>query len=279
MQTSERSMLLAVGSIARHQLTTKKAAWYLEELSMNTMVTTLLSAASAIIVAAPILDAGIRSAAAQEAVIPTSPPVGTFYGDFNHDGRFDLLFQDVDNRFWLSLSNGNGFDDKKEVLKHGGPFNPAGTHVADLNGMGAPTFSFQGVDNRFWLSLSNCDGTFHNTWNGDQENLKHGGPFNPTGAHIADFNGDGRADVLFEAWTTAFGYPFRTATVHPQYVEWGPGKSEARGSLRSSWRSHRGLQRRWSRRCSLSGRGRPLWLSLSNGDGTFHNTWNGDQKI
>jgi len=99
-----------------------------------------------------------------------------------------------------------------ENLKHGGPFNPTGAHIADFNGDGRADVLFQGVDNRFWLSLSNGDGTFHNTWKGDQENLKHGGPFNPAGAHIADFNGDGRADVLFQGVDNRFWLSFRMAT-------------------------------------------------------------------
>jgi len=70
MQTSERSMLLAVGSIARHQLTTKGGLVSGGAFN-DTMVTTLLSAASAIIVAAPILTQASERCGTG-AVIPTS---------------------------------------------------------------------------------------------------------------------------------------------------------------------------------------------------------------
>jgi FG-GAP-like repeat len=82
-----------------------------------------------------------------------SKPVGTLLIDVNGDGKADLLFQGVDNRFWLSLSTGNGFADPKFVLEHYGPFEPRGTHYADVNGDGMADIIYQTVDNVFWLCL------------------------------------------------------------------------------------------------------------------------------
>jgi hypothetical protein len=42
--------------------------------------------------------------------------------------------------------------------------------------------------------------------------LKHGGPFNPAGAHIADVNGDGRADVLMQGVDNSFWLSLSTGS-------------------------------------------------------------------
>ena len=81
-------------------------------------------------------------------------PGQTGYADVDGDGKVDMIFQGVDNRFWLSLSTGDGFAPAQLVMGHGGPFAPGLTGYADVNAMAKADMIFQGVDTRFWLSLS-----------------------------------------------------------------------------------------------------------------------------
>jgi hypothetical protein len=127
--------------------------------------------------------------------------------DVNGDGRADVLTQDLDNRFWLSLMTTSGYSTPVEVLRHGGAYNPDGAHVADVNGDGRADILFQGFDNSFWLSLSTGTG-----YTAPTHVLQHGGAFNAEGVHIADVSGDGRADVLMQGFDNVFWLSLSTGT-------------------------------------------------------------------
>jgi len=128
-------------------------------------------------------------------------------GDFNGDGRADVLMQDLTNKFWLSLSTTSGYLLPTPVLQHGGSYNPDGAHIADVDGDGRADLLMQGFDNAFWLSLSTGAG-----FTAPVKVLQHGGAFNPAGAHIADVNGDGRADVLMQGFDNSFWLSLSTGT-------------------------------------------------------------------
>src|ERR1051325_570433 len=44
------------------------------------------------------------------------------YADLNGDGKADLIFQGLDNRFWVSLSSGTGFTTPALWVLQGGSF-------------------------------------------------------------------------------------------------------------------------------------------------------------
>jgi hypothetical protein len=124
---------------------------------------------------------------------------GQHITDVNGDRRSDILFQGINNTFYLARSSGAGFSSPTAVLWHGGAFNWDGVHLADVNGDGATDVVFQGFDNSFWLSLWTGSG-----YSSPSRVLQHGGPFNPQGAHLTDVNGDGRADVLMQGFDNSF---------------------------------------------------------------------------
>jgi hypothetical protein len=75
------------------------------------------------------------------------------YADVNGDGKADLIFQGVDNAFWVSLSTGNGFTSPTWWAQHGGTFIAGQAQYADVNGDDKDDLILQVVDNDFWDSL------------------------------------------------------------------------------------------------------------------------------
>jgi hypothetical protein len=68
------------------------------------------------------------------------------YIDVNGDGKADLIFQGLDNAFWVALSTGNGF--------RPGQSGAGQAQYADVNNDGKPDLILQGMDYSFWVSLS-----------------------------------------------------------------------------------------------------------------------------
>jgi hypothetical protein len=113
------------------------------------------------------------------------------YADVNDDGRADLIYQGLDNRFWVSTSTGTAFSPPQNLVTHGGGFIPGEAQYADVNGDGRADLIYQGLDNRFWVSTSSGTG-----FSPPQNWVTHGGGFIPGEAQYADVNGDGRADLI-----------------------------------------------------------------------------------
>jgi hypothetical protein len=176
----------------------------------------------------------------------------------NEDARTDVVFQGIDNRFWLSLSQADKFVAPLMVFAHGGPFDPLAAKFGDANGDGKADLVFQGIDNQFWLSLSTGSG-----FEAPRSVLKHGGPYNPLGVHLSDVNGDGWADIAFlginnELWLSLsngssfepprsvvkHGGPFNPSGVHFADIN-GDGKADL----------------------VFQGVDNQFWLSLSTGSG------------
>src|SRR5262249_23179464 len=80
------------------------------------------------------------------------------YVDLNGDGKADLIFQGLDNTFWVSLSTGAGFTTPAPWVQHGGGVLIGQAQYADLNGDGKADLIFQGLDNTFWVLLCSGDG-------------------------------------------------------------------------------------------------------------------------
>ena len=118
--------------------------------------------------------------------------VGT--GDFNGDGRDDILWRHDDGRLtdWLGATNGGFSDNPANALT----WVPTEWHVAgtgDFNGDGRDDILWRHDDGRLtdWLGATN---------GGFVDNAGSSLTWVPTEWHVAgtgDFNGDGRDDILW----------------------------------------------------------------------------------
>ena len=129
--------------------------------------------------------------------------VGSLLGDFNGDGKIDILrrWDDPINNA-LFLSNGDG------TFTQATNFNLTNTLIAHSNGtVGSFTDDFNGDGKmdilRRWddpnnnaLFLSNGDGTFTQVPNFNLTNTLIAHSNSTVGAFTGDFNGDGKADIL-----------------------------------------------------------------------------------
>jgi serralysin len=121
-----------------------------------------------------------------------------FY-DVNGDGRYDSIFQGLDNRFWANFGTDSGFSGATLVGQHGGAFNTAQVQYADTNGDSKIDMIFQGTDNRFWVSTGEASG-----FSGASLAAEHGGPFNPDQVQYTDMNGDSKTDLIFQGTDNRF---------------------------------------------------------------------------
>src|SRR5262249_53669802 len=76
------------------------------------------------------------------------------YADLNGDGKADLIFQGLDNLFWVSLSTGAGFTEPTLWVQHGGEFLDGQAQYVDLNGDGKGNGKVQGWEKSFLVSVS-----------------------------------------------------------------------------------------------------------------------------
>jgi hypothetical protein len=125
-----------------------------------------------------------------------------FTGDFNGDGKTDLLFYyNSDGNWWLGLSNGNTFNWQRAGNTRGFGDLLDGGHrlfVDDYNGDGkADALFYYNGDGNWWLGLSNG-----NTLNWQLAgNTRSFGNLLDANHRLfgGDFNGDGKRDVAFYA--------------------------------------------------------------------------------
>jgi Ca2+-binding RTX toxin-like protein len=112
-------------------------------------------------------------------------------GDFNGDGRVDILWRDDDGTVhdWLAQADG-GFVGNGLNLNPGLQWHVAGT--GDFNGDGRSDVLWRDDSGRVTDWLGQPDGSFA----GNGLNLNPGTSWHAVGT--GDFNGDGRADVLWQ---------------------------------------------------------------------------------
>lgn len=121
-----------------------------------------------------------------------------FEGDFNGDGKTDLLCHNPSNGYkWISFANNDGqftgtsWEERLGWCWHDG----AELHIGDFNGDGRSDMMCHDTNNGYkWVSLANGNGDFSGStsWEAALGWCYHGG----SELHIGDFNGDGRDDML-----------------------------------------------------------------------------------
>jgi hypothetical protein len=120
-------------------------------------------------------------------------PSSVSSGDFNGDGNTDLaVANDLSNDVTVLLGNGSGgFSSAPgSPVKMG--FSPRGLESADLNGDGRADLAVPGHPNRVSILLGDGSGRFGPA---PGSPLAIGGPHGPDEVAIADFTGDGKADL------------------------------------------------------------------------------------
>lgn len=181
------------------------------------------------------------------------PGSGTlFAGDFNGDGKVDLLTSDG------TMNLGNGDGSFTSGPKAPVPTVPAGYYVmavADFSGDGKPDLLEEDLDTNSLLSyLGNGDATFLTT------PISTSIGVGLTLVSAADLNADGRADVVGISNGTLFAY-LSTANGFVPSVSYNIGDSYALLSLEDFNGDHK-------TDIVISATGQEISL-LGNGDGTF----------
>lgn len=117
---------------------------------------------------------------------------GVIVGDFNGDGKLDLLIAVPTASLYVALGNGDGTF--RQLTSFSVTPSAGGFALADLNGDGILDLVISST-NVTWVLLGNGDGTFQ-TPVGYPNVSGLGG-----GAVIADLNGDGKLDVIINYQT------------------------------------------------------------------------------
>uniref|UniRef100_Q02BD5 Conserved repeat domain n=1 Tax=Solibacter usitatus (strain Ellin6076) TaxID=234267 RepID=Q02BD5_SOLUE len=193
------------------------------------------------------------------AFAPSAQLFGLAVGDFNHDGKPDLTVSDSANSF-VAILTGNGDGTFQPEVDYAAGTQPSAIVVGDFNFDGMAdiaTVSGAGSDGSVSVLLGKADGSFapaisSATGTGADVTLM-----------VADFNGDGKADVAVGS--------FSTAGVNILLGK-GDGSFLAPLTNNSGWANFMVL-------ADLNGDGRPdlvgmdgaasAYILLSNGNGTF----------
>ncbi|WP_181233890.1 FG-GAP repeat domain-containing protein [Enhygromyxa salina] len=116
-------------------------------------------------------------------------------GDFNGDGRDDMLCHDTDGQKWIDFANGSGqFWGTDWYYNAGWCYHP-GTqlHIGDFNGDYRDDMLCHDAAGQKWIDYANSNGQFLGTdWYYNAGWCHHAG----SQLFVGDFNGDGREDML-----------------------------------------------------------------------------------
>ena len=181
------------------------------------------------------------------------------YADVNGDGRTDLIFQNGDNEFYVSLAKStNGFEPPYLWIEHEGTFVKGQAKYADINGDGKSDLIFQGNDNIFLLSLSTGS-----VFSKASEWVKHEGSFLEGQAEYVDINGDGKSDLMFQTTDNQFLASISNDTGHAT-----PKKIlKHGGNFIKGMAQYTDLNGDGKSDLIFQGTDNRFWISLSNTDG------------
>jgi hypothetical protein len=116
-------------------------------------------------------------------------------GDFNGDGRVDLMWRSDDGTVtnWLGTANG-GFTDNWNAFNVNAGSSWQIIQTGDFNGDGRDDLVWQSTDGTITNWLAKSDGGFTDNWN--NFNIQTNASWQIIGT--GDFNGDGRTDLLWQ---------------------------------------------------------------------------------
>jgi len=133
-------------------------------------------------------------------------PYSVAVGDFNRDGKLDLVVANYPSVFTVSVLLGNGDGTFQSQVTYPVGRQPTSVAVADLNGDGKLDLAVADFTDGFVsVLLGNGDGTF-------QSSVEYPTGRVPSTIIIGDFNGDGKLDVATSNFAPG-GY-----TVPPGYI-------------------------------------------------------------
>jgi hypothetical protein len=120
-----------------------------------------------------------------------------YTGDFNGDGRDDLLCHDVNNGYkWIAYAHGrNRFTGTDWQANLGWCYHSSGQlHIGDFNGDDRDDMLCHDTNNGYkWIAFAHGQNRFTGTdWQRDMHWCYH----SSGQLHIGDFNGDDRSDML-----------------------------------------------------------------------------------
>ncbi len=121
-------------------------------------------------------------------------PFHASYADVNGDGLPDLIYENSSGQFELHKNLGDRFSGGGTWADRGGTFAPFHASYPDLNGDGNADLLYQNSNNDFEVYLSDGRSGFElmEIW------ADRAGTFNAFQAQLADVNGDGMIDLLFQ---------------------------------------------------------------------------------
>ncbi|CAF3946881.1 unnamed protein product [Adineta steineri] len=124
---------------------------------------------------------------------PVSKPAYVAVGDFNGDGKIDIVTANSGtNNIGIFLNNGAGTFATQVTYPTGSSSHPYGVAVGDFNGDGKiDIVSATQVTNNIGIFLNNGAGTF-----ATQVTYPTGSSSHPYGVAVGDFNGDGKIDIV-----------------------------------------------------------------------------------
>jgi hypothetical protein len=155
-----------------------------------------------------------------------STPAGVFRGDFNGDNRPDFIHvatTDSGDPYWRAhLSHGEGFTEQswEYNLRLADDWERYGLHVADVSGDGRDDLAYRGVcgagDTPCWrVHLST--GTGFTTGSDYGDGVRLSDDTFQFGFHSGDFDGDGRADLVFRGLCGRDAHPcWRVLSSRPE---------------------------------------------------------------
>ncbi|BAY73647.1 VCBS repeat-containing protein [Nostoc linckia NIES-25] len=213
----------------------------------------------------------------------TSDDYPRMLADVNGDGRADIVGFGASSVF-VSLSNGNGtfqnsISSSPGFTKNNGGWtnnNDYPRMLADVNGDGRADIVGFGASSVF-VSLSNGNGTFQNSISSSPGFTKNNGGWTNNNDYprmLADVNGDGRADIVGFGASSVFVSLSNGNGTFQNSISSSPGFTKNNGG----WTNNNDYPRMLAdvngdSRADIVGFGADsIFVSLSNGNGTFQNS-------